>query len=96
MHEVASKEKNRKKVVRSTNAAKKVEVFVRNMFFPKTVFWFIKQSFIFPGVTGNILEEDIYFIATEDISNNLFLSEFLNARDKTRKLMSYKGNTQLN
>ena len=54
-------------------------------------------SFIFPGVTGNILEEDVDLIVTEDsadhftsyetiesskqvISNNLFLSEFLNPR----------------
>ena len=66
---------------------------------------FTKESFVFPGVTGNILD----LIVTEDkvdnfasyetiesskqvISNNLFLSEFLNARFTTSKLMSYKGN----
>ena len=68
-----------------------------------------KRIIFFPGVTANILEEDVDLIVTEDsadhfasyktiegskqiISNSLFLSEFLNARYETSKLMSYKGN----
>ena len=77
--------------------------------FPTNHLQFTKESFVFPGVTGNILEEDVDLVVTEDkvdnfasyetiesskqvISNNLFLSEFLNARFTTSKLMSYKGN----
>ena len=73
---------------------------------PFTVY---KRIIFFPGGTGNILEEDVDLIVTEDsadhfasyetiecpkqvISNNLFLSEFLNPRHTTSKLMNYKGN----
>ena len=67
------------------------------MFFRQNVLVY-KESFIFQGVTGNSLEEDVDLVVTEVIadhfatyrtiegfnqiiSNKLFLSEFLNARD---------------
>ena len=60
----------------------------------------VYKKIIFSGVTGCIQEENVDLIVTKDsvdetiegskqvISNNMFLSEFLNARDTTRKLIS--------
>ena len=79
--------------------------------FPTSHLQFTKESFVFPGVTGNISEENIDLIVTEDkadnsagyetiesskqvISNNLFLSEFLNARYTTSKLMKASKNSR--
>ena len=70
------KEKKWKKIIaRSTKAAKKVEVFVQNIFFRQTVFSFTKKIIyfsesIFPGVTGNILEEYLDLIVTRDSADH--------------------------
>ena len=60
----------------------------------------VYKKIIFSEVTGCIQEENVDLIVTKDsvdetiegskqvISNNMFLSEFLNARDTTRKLIS--------
>ena len=88
-------------------------MFLFKTCFSDKPFLVYKELFIFQGVTGNILAEDIDIIETENsadhftsyqtiagskqvISNNLFLSEFLNARDTKGKLMRDKRNAQLN
>ena len=101
--------RNRKKSCKINKGWQKRWSFYSKHVFPTNHLQFTKESFVFPSVTGNILEEDVDLIVTEDkadnfasyetiesskqvISNNLFLSEFLNARYTTSKLMSYKGN----
>ena len=101
--------KSERKLQDQQRLPKKLKFLFKTCFSNKPFTVYIKESFIFPGVTGNILEEDVDLIVTEDsadhfasyesieaykqaISNNLFLSEFLNVRYTTSKLMSYKGN----
>ena len=52
------KEKNRKKVARSTKAAKKLRFLFKTCFSNKN---------FFVGVTGNILEEDVDLIVAGDL-----------------------------
>ena len=61
---VSKRKKNGKKVARSTKAAKKPWSFYSKHVFPT------KTSSIFPGVTGNILEEYVDLIVTQDSADH--------------------------
>ena len=53
----------------SIKCCKRVGVFGQNMFFRQNVLVY-KESFIFQGVTGNILEEDVDLVVTEVIADH--------------------------
>ena len=67
------KEKFSKKLRDQKKAAQKVEVFVQNMFFRQFLVYekiiYFSES-VFPDVTGNILEEYVDLIVTQDSTDH--------------------------
>ena len=77
----------------STKCCKRVGVFGQNMFFRQNVLVY-KESFIFQGVTGNILEEDVDLVVTEVIADHFAsyetIEQIIPKKTKSKQIINNK------